>query len=189
MSGVLEGEEAAEDRWAAVAVGGEEAVGVPPEVQGDLCSAEQVSRPAYSTAAVQHRRLDAKMVLNIRPGVHHRTHYHCCRAVTQTGAVSGAASAAAASAGGVALGGWRTWSRRRRGHRSRRNPLSVLRGRRQVASGAQALQSFVTGVPHSLPRRETLLKSRISNLILIVTLKRRGGARGLCVHIQPGLRG
>lgn len=187
LTGSLAGEEPVGDRWAAVAVEGEEAVGDPPEEQGDLWAAEQESPLSYSTTEVQpclHTPLllSATMTLNIHLSVHHRMNYRYLRGVTPTGAVSGAASAAAASAGGAAPAGWRTSSRWTR-PRSRRTPVSFRCGRHQVAYGAR---SFETGVPHSFPRRDTWLKSRILLIILTVVQEKEWRVHGLCARIQPG---
>lgn len=107
--GALEEEEPAGAHW--VAVEAEEAVGDPAEEQRGLSSADQEFHLVYSMIELQHRcpkdliLPDTTMSQKAHPCVHRHTRWHCYRGLTQTGAVSGAASVAAASAGGVAPAG------------------------------------------------------------------------------------
>lgn len=175
MTGAPEGEAPAGSRWVSVVVEAEEdAMGDPAE-EGDLSSVVRESPLDYSTTELRFLNVpvppDATVSPSAHPSVRHRTRWHCCRGVTQTGAASGAASAAAASVGGVAPGGWRTASRWT-GPRTHRTPPPGRRGRHQ-AYGDQTLHSFAAGVHQSFPRRGTLFK------------KSRGRVHGLCAYIQP----
>lgn len=153
-------EDPVEARWDAVVVEAEAAAGDPAWEQRGLSSAEPEYRLVYSRTEHQHCCLNVLGPLNatVTLNTHHHTIQHCCRAVAQTGAVSGAAFVAAASAGGAAPAGWRTASRWT-GPRSCRTPWPVRRGRDPVAYEAQALHSFATEVHHNFPRRGTLLGS------------------------------
>lgn len=164
MTGALEGEEAAGVPWSAAVVEAGEAAGDPAWEQGEPSAAEPQSRLFYSTAELQHQCLNALVLLNARatlnthPRVHHRMKPHCCRDVTRTAAVSGAASAAAASAGGAAPAGWRTASRWMR-PRNRRTPQRGWCSRQPAVYGVQTLHSFATGIHHNSPMTDTWLKS------------------------------